>query len=213
MTRGNLILAAFLPCALIFDYLFFRYVLDGNYFTWYLANGWYASFFVTSVGLVWKGLPARLDLLSANPVLYTSGAFKVVGSFLIGAGEAVFEATHGRSGSPFARVFGGVEWLLAMVVVLLLAAASLAWLVVISPVVYLITLGTGVIARQHLRSTGPLWIARNVEQELVVEKWPRGEKLPAGATDISLANDAFGITQAINTMALFAGKLIYAQVS
>jgi hypothetical protein len=75
------------------NWLAFR-AFDADYFEWYLANGFYIAFFVSALALVWEELPAREDLLSADPRDYLAGCLAVLGGFFF-------------SMSVFLRGFGG----------------------------------------------------------------------------------------------------------
>jgi len=75
------------------NWLAFR-AFDTDYFEWYLANGFYITFFVSTIALVWEELPE--DLLSAHPRTYLAGCLAVLSRLYF-------------SMSVFLRNFGGED--------------------------------------------------------------------------------------------------------
>jgi hypothetical protein len=89
------------------NWLAFR-ALDSNYLEWYLANGFYITFFVSTLALVWEELPARESLLSAHPRNYLAGCLAVLSGLFFSmsvflrnfGGEDFTSATENDEGNP-----------------------------------------------------------------------------------------------------------------
>ena len=209
---GLSILAVFLAI----DWLIFR-ALDTNYFLWYLANGALIGIVVSFLALVWDGLETREDLLAAHPLVYTAGCLTLLAVLYhamsvhlrnpMGGAKAARSNEVDLSTVPIILFDAYVSILFLLV----LFVASLAWMVVIAPLNYFLTLFTGVIAREELR--GKVYravVLKEGEKNFVLTALPHEDEVPPNAVDVSIARKPFAITQAVTAAVLWSVNFAYA---
>ena len=101
------------------------------------------------------------------------------------------------------------DGLVTLPVFLLIFILTLAWLVVIAPLNYLITLITGAMARQQLRGSSIRTIVEEKGKETIITSQPVEQGIPTGAVDVSFARRPFAMTQAVTALVLFICNQIY----
>lgn len=209
------------------NWLAFRYLADQNYFIWYLKNGALIGILVSFIGLIWEEADYRKELLSAHPGEYLHGCFALLAIFYWSVaihleknpqseGSASENDLTPRFSFPFDR-------LISVIVVLVMGVFALAWLVIVAPLNYFITILSGAIARQELQGKCPRAIAfQDVIDMQLVKPAPKPifvgktvlastlskEKLPDNIIDISLALKPFAVTQAITAFILFIANIL-----
>ncbi len=194
------------------NWLAFRYFADENYFIWYIKNGALIGVIVSFIALIWEGLSFRDDLLSAHPLYYLRGCFALLAAYYwslaahLEKNPKSGDKNNKRSAVP--KFSFPLDGILSIVVFLVMFVFGLAWLVLVAPLNYLITILTGVIARQELGEICSRAIAVPIGDGYELRAIPRDQKLPDKAIDISLAAKPFAITQAITALVLFVAKAL-----
>jgi hypothetical protein len=190
----------------------FQYFAHENYFVWYLKNGTLIGMVVSFIALIWEGLSFRTDLLSANPLYYLRGCMALMAAYYLSLSSHLNNnpQSGGRDKdsalvSEFIFPFDGV---LSFVVILVMFILGLAWLVIVAPLNYFLTILTGAIARQELGGTCSRTIAVPTKNGYDLVSIPRNKELPDKAINISLAAKPFAITQAITALVLFILKAV-----
>jgi hypothetical protein len=138
------VILASLGAAVALDYAAFRFLFEMNYFRWYLAGG-------PLIATVLVGVSKALDLdkdpnrVSADPNLYSGAWFYKQGKDLLRLAEIV----RARGANAFDEI-GATISAVAM------ALIGIAWLVLVAPIQYFVTLLTGAPARVALHGTTSL---------------------------------------------------------
>ena len=194
------------------NWLAFRYFANENYFVWYIKNGTLIGIIVSFIALIWEGLSFRNDLLSAHPLYYLRGCFALLSAYYTSL-AAHFEknpesSDKNNKSSAVPEFRFPLDGILSFVVILIMFIFGLAWLVIVAPLNYFITILTGVIARQELGEICSRAIAVPIGNGYELRTIPRNQNLPDKAIDISLAAKPFAITQAITALVLFFAKAL-----
>ncbi len=201
------------PAMIAVNWFLFR-LFGGKYFLWYLKNGPIISLATAFLGPTWTSLKARSGLISAHPAVYLGACMQILGVFFTSlspkrrkqkvrpddmAGELGLDSGLVKAFDDFLYVL----LVLAMVVL------SLAWMVVVAPLAYFVTLLAGVPARQALRGKiTPTYVAEaNGKVEIVGPSAVANSSTKA--SNLSFAQDPFAITQAASSLVLFVAHTIY----
>jgi hypothetical protein len=188
----------------------FRALAGTNYLVWYLKNGSAVALGASFLALVWDGLDLHEDLLSAHPLRYLRGCFALLGILFFAAGahlSSPLQGTKGNAddlGSAVGIVFDG---LVSVLVNTLIGLVVVGWLLVVAPLNYVVTLFSGVLARQELRGQVLRPIVVPDGPAIRLQSQPVGDPLPDRAIDVSLARKPFAITQAITSLLLWIAGL------
>jgi len=83
-----------------------------------------------------------------------------------------------------------------------LGLAVLAWLLVVAPLFYLLTLVTGAPARRELRGAGQRVVAATAGRLTTISSPPSGEPIPSKAVEASFGARPFALTNALNAAVL-----------
>ncbi len=193
------------------DWLAFQYLAHENYFVWYVKNGAVIGILVSFIALIWEGLSFRNDLLSAQPLYYLRGCMALLSAFYWSLAAHLEKTPRPQAKSSDTYLVPEfafpLDRALSAVILLVVAVFGLAWLVVVAPLNYFVTLLTGVVARQELARSGERAIAVQAESGYGFASIPWDQKMPDKAVDISLAAKPFAVTQAITALVLFIAKL------
>lgn len=208
------------------NWLVFRHLMHQNYFLWYLKNGALISLATGFLALTWKDMKARIGLISSHPSAYVGACFQILGVF-------VFSLAPTKSGEKtepkdlpfdiglnfkFFEVLDNVLYILLALVMLLLC---LAWLVIVAPLGYFVTVIAGVPARQELRGKiAPTYVHeetgdtfRGDKGNVTILEPATATTLPSDSTYLSFARDPFAVTQAMTALVLWNASIIYSRVS
>jgi hypothetical protein len=134
------VMLASLGAAVALDYAAFRFLFEMNYFRWYVAGG-------PLIATVLVGVSKALDLdknpnrISADPNLYSGAWFYKHG-----------EDQLRLAGIVRARGANAIDEIGATILAVAMALIGIAWLVLIAPIQYFVTLLTGAPARVALHS-------------------------------------------------------------
>ena len=184
----------------------FHAVAHTSYLVWYLRNGATIALAASFVGLIWDGVTLRDDLLSAHPLVYLRGCVGLLSVFFYSVSVHLTSPIQGTTGTelgPGSIVGALFDALLSLLALLVTGVVVLAWLLVVAPLNYFITLVSGSLARQELRGQllRAIVVPRGAGIELATQA--RGLELPQNAVDVSLARKPFAVTQAITSLVLW----------
>lgn len=209
-TRGTSLLLALVVLALWIAglYFLFRHFLRLNYFYWYVKNGSMISIAASLLAFIWGKLDEeQKKLLSSNPYHFMSACWAVAGIFFQALGAllnsfSLTSSTPQRLSSALSDLWDAT-W--TIVVSLLMAIAVMSWLLVVAPLFYLSTLITGAPARWGMRGNQRIVYTREDWQAdvRVLTPW---EPVPEDAVELSLADQPFAFTNAINAGVLYAAS-------
>ena len=187
-----------------------------NYFLWYLKNGAIISLVTGFLAPTFTKLDARLGLVSAHPAMYVGTCEQLLGVFIFSLSPASNKLKSQTRPVPEIgdnRLTTLFDEILYIPIVIVLGLLALAWLVLMAPLGYFVTLIAGVPARQNLRgSLLPTLVSEDKERVTIVESQ---SVLPPEAKvgNISFAQDPFAITQALTSLILFIANLIHSQLN
>jgi hypothetical protein len=180
-----------------------------SYFVWYLKNGSAVALGASFLGLIWDGLALHDDLLAAHPLKYLRGCFGLMSVLFHAASVHLKSPLQGTRvdvglGSVAGMLFDGI---VSVVVLGLIGVIVVAWLLVVAPLNYFVTLVSGVLARQELR--GQAWRAIAVPNGAgtILETAPSESPIPENAIDVSLARKPFSVTQAITSLIIWLASM------
>lgn len=190
------------------DWWLFHF-MSTNYFLWYLENGTLIGIAVSFLAVVWEGLESRKDLLSAHPLRYLRGCTILLAT-LFHSISIYLESPEGPGGKRL-RQPASFYWdlILTTVVLMVVMVLGLAWLVVMAPLNYFVTIISGAVARQSFRGTPRRAIVIQIGKKVILTAQPANEEIPPSATDVSFAVKPFAVTQAVTSLVLLIAKMIY----
>ena len=188
----------------------FVHFMGQSYFVWYIKNGGLISTAAAFLALIWGKLESeQKDLLSWDPWHFVAACMHLAGLFVFALGELVRSSS--RSGSDSDSVFlafveGFWDFIFSMITALLIFIAILGWLLVMAPLFYVLTLITGGLARREIRGSGQRAIYQRKGTQVSVSSQSLSDDIPEGGIDISLGNQAFAFTNAINAAVLLLAR-------
>ena len=195
---------------IIINWFVFQYVFHQNYLIWYITNGTLIGIIVSFVASIWEGLDSRTKLLSAHPGWYIQGCFGLIAAFfasLAASWERDPDYEENESTEDLNAKFNfRLDWILEIVLKLVMSILTFAWLIIVAPLNYFITILTGSIARTQLLGKYKRAIIIEREDRLTIDSISRKDNLPEQAVDVSIAAKPFAITQAITALVLFIAK-------
>ena len=183
------------------NWLFSRYAGE-SYFIWYIKNGTVISSATAFLALIWGKLDQeQKDLLTWHPLLFLGTCGILAGVLYQALASTIGRRAGGDNFSYFDSLDrAAVQWddVLALVTSVLMAIAVFGWLVVVAPLFYVLTLVTGAPARREMRGTGRRVLVIRKNSRVKVKVQPSWEPLAEGAVDVTLGNQPFAMTNAIN---------------
>jgi hypothetical protein len=211
-----------LPGLIVLNWWIFRQVIELDYFRWYLDKGPIISLSMGFVALIWEELDTREGLLSANPVLYLATCFTLAGILSNSLGVHLEGSKYDRTKTGWCYTMGYVWDIVATVfLALIIIPLLLAWIIVVAPLNYVVTLVAGAPARQQLR--GSLWrsVVREAGKSVVIDRElnldrdleERLRKVDPGSKDVSFARKPFAVTQALAALVLWLGGTVHVWLS
>jgi hypothetical protein len=135
--------AAIFALTLAADYVAFRFLLDRDYFHWYIANGAKLALVLTVFALAVK-LDDEPGLVSAHPAQYAGAWFAFFGQAFPWLPALIGTDPSDTGSVPFWDTLVTILFALAWTVV------ACAWLVVVVPALYCVTLVCGAPVRMTL---------------------------------------------------------------
>ena len=193
------------------DTVAFRVAFDSSYRDWYLRNGALIGIVFGFVTVAWGDLNRLTGLVSAHPLEYfrSCTALGSLPSIALAASLRPSRTpTSGAEHEARPRSMPVVDVLLDMLFCVGFVLAFVAWLVVVAPLQYLVTLVAGAPARVALASSVRAW-SRITPDGIDVEETAKSEGLPEGATESGFSAKPVTFTAGVATALLFvASKLV-----
>lgn len=203
------------------DYLVFD-ALGGNYFGWYLQSAFIISLLFGVVAVV-ISLDRHIGLIAVHPFVFAAEVSAVLAE-LSGAitqgplGRARSDLALAKIGHPYVYLQTrfrprGLDTILSILFSLVLAATMLAWVFVVAPLQYWVTLVCGAPARAALASEGTYWAAvypfrteyvlGDKDQQELLERRQETAAEPSELTEISFARRPVTFTAAISAAVIW----------
>jgi hypothetical protein len=189
-----------LPLLIAANWLVFKYLLDLDYLRWFLDNGSTISLASGFVALIWGQLQIREDLVALHPVKYFAACLQLAGVTTFSLGTHLRGRAYGAGAVWDVLIFAILSFLILVVVV--------AWVLVISPVNYLLTIVAGAPARVHLRGKNFRTVVTESDNKIEIREERREGEIPPGDVDVSFAKNPFAVTQAMNALFLWLIKAL-----
>jgi hypothetical protein len=174
------LVALAIPAALAADYLLFRFVLDRDYFRWYIDNGAKFALALTIFSLAVR-LDEEPDLIAAEPDKYVASWLAFLGEGFMWLAGLV---ENGRPRSRWQALDGPIVGLFALV----WAVAAFAWLLVIVPALYFVTLVAGAPIRRAAETKPTAILARTAPDGTTGPPIPFNFGASARANAVSATN-------------------------
>ena len=180
-----------------------------NYFSWYLENGAAISIGVSLAALIFEELEVQKDLISAHPLRYFAACCSIAGLFFHALSTHFSTPRQAPNRSETPLVLTVWDTFVSVLLLIPLVLVSLAWVFVVGPLNYVVTLVSGALARKGLEQRAVRSVA--VEQGLRVDMVTQAADapLPSGGVDISLSRKPLALTQALTSLVLWVGGLAY----
>ena len=190
------------------NWITFRFFLRTNYFLWYLKSAPLISLAAGFLAPTWTKLKARVGLVSAHPAIYVGACLQVLGIFFLSVRPAGPSTTREQfvpelGDTRLTRTLDAVLYVPILIVMCLLATA---WVLLVAPMSYFVTLLSGVPARQFLRGNVATTDLREEGGQIALVDDKQG---PGALHVVSFAQDPFSITQALTALILFVANMIY----
>jgi len=198
-----LVCAAFAGLGALNYWLFPRFMHAG-YLHWYLENGTMISLGATLLALVFEELELQRDLISANPVRYLAACLGIAGIFFLALSVHFRRAKPGKDSS----VARGWDQLVTIALLPPILVVVLAWLLVVSPLNYVVTLLSGAPARQALRGLPTRCVVVDRDNHVTCTEEPADQPVREGAVDVSLGRKPFALTQGVTALLLFIVEIL-----
>lgn len=192
-------------------YWLFLHYMQKNYFVWYLDNGALISIATSFLALVWKGLERQKGLLSWHPGNFLESCFILMSIFfsILAANLAgPLDGLKHRANEPVSVAETLWDGVFSLIMHFMMALIVFGWLLVISPLFYIVTLVTGAPARRSIRDTGIKVIVKEEEYKTTIKEHLSSKKIPKGWIDVSLGTRPFAFTNALNAAVLFLAKIL-----
>ena len=212
-----------LPGLIVLNYWMFRQMVGVDYFSWYLDKGPIISLAMGFVALIWEELDTREGLLSANPALYLAACFTLAGILSNSLGVHLEGSKYDRAKTGNWSYTIGYLWdiLATVFLALIIVPLLLAWIIVVAPLNYVVTLVAGAPGRQQLR--GSMWraVVRETSKSVVIDRElnldpeleERLKKVDPRSKDVSFARKPFAVTQALAALVLWLAGVVRVWIS
>jgi len=194
-----------IPALLLFNTWLFRAVLDLDYYGWYLDDGALIAVTTGFIALIWEELEGSSGLVSLNPVAYFGAALQVAGVLLysVGTGQkAPIRQQVAEARSAGTRV--GILWdaVASTGLALMILAAVIVWIVVVTPMQWVVMVLAGAPVRRQLRGGLRRTVVERRGSQITTE--PGAGPQPGGTLiDVTLARKPVAVTQALTALVVF----------
>ncbi|MHA2247195.1 MAG: hypothetical protein ACXADY_19775 [Candidatus Hodarchaeales archaeon] len=186
------------------NFFLFQMLLGLNYFIWYVENGAFISIFMGLFALNWKKLKSTEGLLSSHPLEYFATCFKLA---------AIFSFSMSKFSSPYqeeekkkdSKITIAFDDMISSIWVLTMLGGLFVWILIISPLNYLVTIISGAPARRYIRgATGEILVEETKDKTIIDTRWSikREEDI-----SISFIGRPFAYTQALTALFLWFVKI------
>lgn len=171
------------------------YFTGQQYLNWYLGAGPFVALAIAVISVAWGELDKNTGLISRNPLRYSAASLHAASLPLLAIGG------HARRQNQPNRL-PLLDSISYIVVMLLIAGAVVAWLWLVSPLQYFVTLVCGAPARASRSSTYVLY-AKVEDGKLAIEEGKLGDDAPAGYWDASMRDKPLALVSALSAGLLF----------
>jgi hypothetical protein len=179
----------------------FPWLWNVTYWTWYTKNASAVFFGAAVVALAWNGLDKQLGLVSADPQEFFGAQFELLAGAL-GAFVSAFDLQGGDEDGSFLAYLA--DMLITFVAAGFVFFGTLAYILLIAPVQYLLHIVTGAPARALLRSSQRTWIVRRGNDVDIVEQRADLPAPDANAVDTGFLLKPVALTTAFDAVVLWA---------
>lgn len=205
----TLLVYAVLPALLLANLWCFQRFFDTSYLQWYLDKGPIISLSLGFIALIWEELDARKGLLSANPVYYLGTCLALAGILAHALGVQMESNKRRDAAAHGWSVFGQLWDLLVTVVVgMAIIVLLFAWILVVAPLNYVVTLFAGAPARMQLRGLAYRSMVIEANGRIEIIKAPTNTATDEKAVDVSFARKPFAVTQALTALMLWGANAL-----
>jgi hypothetical protein len=190
----------------VVNWLLLRY--EGmSYFKWFLKNGSFISA-ATAVFALTSNRFEDKGLLSLNPLFFFGSCLSTAALFCLALAEnleprraesAWDNAAELGKRSIIEAIWDGV---FGVIINLFMFVLMLAWLLMVAPAFYFLTMFTGAPARIDLRGGGRKLFVRRAGNVTAITIQPSTTAVPKETMDISLGSQPFALTNAVNAIVI-----------
>jgi hypothetical protein len=197
------------------NWFLFRW-FGSRYFLWYLNNGPIISLASGFLAPTWTKLKARLGLVSAHPAVYFGACLQILGVFFVSMAQPMRRANKSADAGIEIELGDGPlmklsDNLLYPLLIFVMGILSFAWVILVAPLSYFVTLIAGVPARQSLR--GNLISVAETSGQVRIGEAQTDMNAVRDPAFTSFAQDPFATTQALTALVLFVANIVYARIT
>lgn len=194
-----------IPALLIFNWWLFRAVFGTGYYRWYLNNGALIGVATGFIALIWEDLEGRDGLMAINPVEYFGSALQLAGVVAYSVGTSLTTPSRQPSEKVGCLTQLGIIWdaLASTFLGLLMLAAVIIWLVVASPLQWVVTIVAGAPARRQMRGGLPRTVVIEDGNQMTISEQRADQPMRGNVIDVTLARKPFAVTQALIALIFF----------
>jgi hypothetical protein len=203
-----------IPALLLFDWWMFRFLFGVGYYRWYLNNGALIGVATGFIALIWEDLEGSEGLVALNPVEFFGAALQLAGVVAYSIGTSL--STPSRKGEKMGcltQLASIWDTLASVLLGLLMLAAVIVWLVVASPLQWVVTIFAGAPARRQLRGGLPRTVVVEEGNQMTIGEQRADQPKPKNVIDVSLARKPFAVTQALIALIFFLLDAIWKWVT
>ena len=202
-----------IPALLLFNAWLFRVGFGTGYFRWYLNNGAFIAMATGFIALIWENLEGRKGLVSLDPVAYFGTALQLAGVLTSSVGTSL-HAPIGKQIADSNNVWLGlgILWdaVAAAALGLLMLVAVVLWIVVVTPMQWVVIVFAGAPARRQLRGGLHRTMVEEDGSHVTIRDPDAKEPVRGNLIDVTLARKPFAVTQALTGLVLFTLDAIWA---
>ncbi|NHN38979.1 hypothetical protein G8764_16845 [Pseudomaricurvus alcaniphilus] len=214
VTQSNArLITVFLVSALVIviwiwalNWVFGRYA-ETNYFVWFINYGAPISIMTSFMALVWDGLKDREALLSIHPGEFIAACVSLTAIFFFAITANLANSKSGDGRDLITRLESRWDSLAGKSMLFMMGLTVIGWVIVVSPLIYLLNIVTGAPVRRELRGSGLRLVidpnAPRLEVNRSIRYQKKAQAIPKGFIDVSLGKQPFAVTNALNAAVLF----------
>lgn len=189
------------------NWIFTKYT-GNDYLTWYINYGAQISIAASFLALIWEDLEEEsAGLLSVHPAEFLASCLALCSIFYFMLTTHLTKEAK-KDGEDFvSKIERGWDSWMRRCMVIVLGTAVFGWVLVASPLTYLLTLISGAPARQERRGTMPRLIVNPEAKRhffgTTLRYLQPTESVPDGFVVVSLGKRPFALISALNAAILF----------
>jgi hypothetical protein len=199
-----------IPVLLLFNWWMFKALFGVGYYRWYLNNGALIGVATGFIALIWEDLEGREGLVALNPVEYFGAALQLAGVVAYSIGTSLTTPSRQQEKAGCLTQLAIIWDALASTFLgMLMLAAVLVWLVVASPLQWVVTIFAGAPARRQLRGGMARTVVVEEGNQMTIGEARANQPAPRNVIDVSLARKPFAVTQALIALIFFLMDAIW----